>query len=72
MRDSFLPLFVVFSITMQFHMLTGPGTSIFRGMGRVYEEFNYSIPNLLVVAIYVVERLSPLITAGALTGVGLP
>jgi len=50
MRDSLLPLFVVFSITMQFHMLTGPGTSIFRGMGRVYEEFNYSIPNLLLVA----------------------
>jgi len=50
MRDSLVPLFVVFSIAMQFHMLTGPGTSIFRGMGRVYEEFNYSIPNLLLVA----------------------
>jgi hypothetical protein len=36
---------------MQFHMLTGPGTSIFRGMGRVYEEFNYSIPNLLMLAV---------------------
>jgi O-antigen/teichoic acid export membrane protein len=46
-----IPLFVVFSIAMQFHMLTGPGTSIFRGMGRVYEEFNYSIPNLIVVAV---------------------
>jgi len=32
-------------------MLTGPGTSIFRGMGRVYEEFNYSIPNILLLAI---------------------
>jgi hypothetical protein len=42
---------VVFSIAMQFHMLTGPGTSIFRGMGRVYEEFNYSVPNLLLVAL---------------------
>ena len=51
MRDSLVPLFVVFSIAMQFHMLTGPGTSIFRGMGRVYEEFNYSIPNLLLVAV---------------------
>ncbi len=51
MRDSLVPLFVLFSITMQFHMLTGPGTSIFRGMGRVYEEFNYSVPNLLLVAI---------------------
>jgi len=36
---------------MQFHMLTGPGTSIFRGMGRVYEEFNYSVPNLAIVAV---------------------
>jgi hypothetical protein len=46
-----IPLFVVFSIAMQFHMLTGPGTSIFRGMGRVYEEFNYSIPNLVMLAV---------------------
>jgi O-antigen/teichoic acid export membrane protein len=44
-------LFVLFSVAMQFHMLTGPGTSIFRGMGRVYEEFNYSIPNILLLAI---------------------
>ena len=51
MKESLIPLFVVFSIAMQFHMLTGPGTSIFRGMGRVYEEFNYSIPNLLLLAV---------------------
>jgi len=51
MRESLIPLFVLFSLAMQFHMLTGPGTSIFRGMGRVYEEFNYSIPNLLLVAV---------------------
>ncbi|MGA2538482.1 MAG: lipopolysaccharide biosynthesis protein [Terracidiphilus sp.] len=51
MRESLIPLFVLFSISMQFHMLTGPGTSIFRGMGRVYEEFNYSIPNILMLAV---------------------
>lgn len=51
MRDALVPLFVLFSISMQFHMLTGPGTSIFRGMGRVYEEFNYSVPNVIVLAI---------------------
>jgi O-antigen/teichoic acid export membrane protein len=51
MRDSFISLFVIFSIAMQFHMLTGPGTSIFRGVGRVYEEFNYSIPNLISLAV---------------------
>jgi hypothetical protein len=33
------------------HMLTGAGTSIFRGMGRVYEEFTYSIPNLALLAV---------------------
>ena len=46
-----LTLFVVFSISMQFHMLTGPGTSIMRGMGRVWEEFSYSVPNLIFLAI---------------------
>jgi len=51
MKSALIPLFVIFNIAMQFHMLTGPGTSIFRGMGRVYEEFNYSIPNLLLLAI---------------------
>ncbi len=51
MRESLIPLFVVFSLAMQFHMLTGPGTSIFRGMGRVYEEFNYSVPNLLLLGV---------------------
>jgi hypothetical protein len=51
MRDALVPLFVLFSISMQFHMLTGPGTSIFRGMGRVYEEFNYSVPNIILLAV---------------------
>jgi O-antigen/teichoic acid export membrane protein len=51
MNRSLIALFVVFSLTMQMHMLTGTGTSIFRGMGRVYEEFNYSIPNLLLLAV---------------------
>ena len=51
MRDTLVPLFVVFSIAMQFHMLTGAGTSVFRGMGRVYEEFTYSVPNLVLLAV---------------------
>jgi O-antigen/teichoic acid export membrane protein len=51
MREALIPLFVVFSLAMQFHMLTGPGTSIFRGMGRVYEEFNYSVPNVLLLGV---------------------
>jgi O-antigen/teichoic acid export membrane protein len=51
MRDKLIPLFVVFSLALQFHMLTGPGTSMFRGMGRVYEEFTYSVPNLVLLAV---------------------
>ncbi len=51
MRDTLIPLFVLFSLAMQMHMLTGAGTSILRGMGRVYEEFSYSIPNLLFLAV---------------------
>ncbi len=46
-----IPLFVAFSISMQFHMLTGPGTSILRGIGKVWEEFYYSIPNILFLAL---------------------
>ncbi len=48
-----IALFVVFNISLQFHMLTGPGTSMFRGIGKVYEEFTYSIPNLILLAMTV-------------------
>jgi hypothetical protein len=51
MHQRLITLFVVFNLAMQFHMLTGPGTSMFRGMGRVYEEFNYSIPNLVLLGV---------------------
>ena len=50
MRHTLTTLFVVFEITLQCHMLAGPGTSLLRGMGRVYEEFSYSIPNVLLLA----------------------
>ena len=46
-------LFAVFTIWLQFHMLTGPGTSVLRGMGRVYDEFFYSIPNVIFLAMTV-------------------
>ena len=36
---------------MHTHMLTGAGTSIFRGMGRIYEEFTYPIANLALLAV---------------------
>lgn len=51
MRQTLVALFVLFSFALQFHMLTGPGTSLLRGMGRVYEEFHYTIPNLLLLAV---------------------
>jgi len=66
MRHTLITLFVVFSLATQFHMLTGPGTSLFRGMGRVYEEFTYSIPNLVLIAItlpaarWIVGRWTPM------------
>jgi O-antigen/teichoic acid export membrane protein len=53
MHQRVIALFVVFNLAMQFHMLTGPGTAMFRGMGRVYEEFTYSIPNLILLGITV-------------------
>ncbi|WP_420236779.1 lipopolysaccharide biosynthesis protein [Telmatobacter bradus] len=68
MRQTLLPLFVVFSLATQMHMMTGPGTSIFRGTGRVYLEFSYSIPNLLLLAVFL--PLSRWIT-GAWTPLGI-
>ncbi len=53
MHQRLITLFVVFNLAMQFHMLTGPGNSMFRGMGRVYEEFTYTIPNLILLGITV-------------------
>ncbi len=46
-------LFLLFTLATQMHLLTGPGTSILRGMGRVYDEFFYSVPNLLLLCVFV-------------------
>jgi O-antigen/teichoic acid export membrane protein len=42
-------LMAIFAVQQNVHLLTGPGTSILRGIGRPQEEFFYSIPNLLTV-----------------------
>ena len=44
-------LFTLFNVAIQVHMLTGPGTSILRGIGRIYEEFWYAIPNVVFIGV---------------------
>jgi O-antigen/teichoic acid export membrane protein len=62
-------LVVIFSISTQIHLLTGPGTSILKGIGRPKEEFAYTIPNLL--ALLVTVPLSRVILGGWTTlGIG--
>jgi O-antigen/teichoic acid export membrane protein len=51
-------LVVIFSISTQVHLMTGPGTSILRGIGKVREEFHYAIPNVLVLLLAIpISRL---------------
>jgi O-antigen/teichoic acid export membrane protein len=62
-------LMAIFAIQQNVHLLTGPGTSILRGIGRPEEEFFYSIPNLLLVLATV--PLSRLILGSwSVTGLG--
>jgi O-antigen/teichoic acid export membrane protein len=46
-------LLVVFSVSTQVHLLTGPGTAILKGLGRPLEEFFYAIPNILFLVVTV-------------------
>jgi O-antigen/teichoic acid export membrane protein len=41
---------VLFGVAMQVHLLTGPGTSILRGMGRLSGDFYYLLPNIVFLA----------------------
>ncbi len=61
-------LVVIFSISTQVHLMTGPGTSILRGIGRQYEEFHYALPN--VAALLVTVPISRLVL-GRWTGLGI-
>ncbi len=45
-------LMVVFCLSTQAHLMTGPGTSILKGLGRPKEEMHYIIPNLVAVVIF--------------------
>src|SRR5262245_31697006 len=42
-------LMVLFAVATQVHLMTGPGTSILKGVGRPREECRYAIPNILVL-----------------------
>jgi O-antigen/teichoic acid export membrane protein len=46
-------LMVIFAIAFQVNLMTGPGTSILKGIGRPKEEFYYCIPNVIVLLIAV-------------------
>jgi O-antigen/teichoic acid export membrane protein len=46
-------LVVIFSISTQVHLMTGPGTSILRGISRLNEEFHYALPNIAVLLLAV-------------------
>ncbi len=43
-------LMSIFAIQQQIHLLTGPGTSILKGIGRPREELFYSVPNIIALA----------------------
>jgi O-antigen/teichoic acid export membrane protein len=61
-------LMVVFSVSTQIHLMTGPGTSFLKGVGRPKEEFYYAIPSAIMAAILI--PLSRLIL-GQWTAVGI-
>jgi O-antigen/teichoic acid export membrane protein len=46
-------LMAIFALQQNVHHLTGPGTSILKGIGRPREELYYYIPNVLVAAVVI-------------------
>lgn len=44
-------LMAIFAVQQQFHVMTGPGTSIMKGIGRPREELFYSVPNIAAVLV---------------------
>jgi O-antigen/teichoic acid export membrane protein len=43
-------LLALFAVQQQFHTMTGPGTSILKGLGRPIEEIYYIVPNIILLA----------------------
>lgn len=46
-------LLVIFAVSTQVHLLTGPGTSVLKAAGKPMMEFHYSIANCLALAVIV-------------------
>jgi hypothetical protein len=46
-------LMVAFAVASQFHMMTGPGTSMVKGIGRPRMELHYSLMNIAMLCITV-------------------
>ena len=63
-------LMAVFAISVQTHMMTGPGTSLLKGLGRPKEEFQYCLPNVLAILI-VLPAVRLIAGAWTPTGIGV-
>jgi O-antigen/teichoic acid export membrane protein len=61
-------LMAAFAISVQAHMMTGPGTSLLKGLGHPKEEFHYCLPN--IVALLIALPLARLL-AGAWAPIGI-
>ena len=46
-------LMIAFSVATQVHLMTGPGTSILKGIGLPKEEFHYALPNMAAAAVLI-------------------
>jgi O-antigen/teichoic acid export membrane protein len=46
-------LMTIFSVQQHFDCMTGPGTSMLRGIGRPWQEFAYTVPNILLAAAFI-------------------
>jgi O-antigen/teichoic acid export membrane protein len=44
-------LMIVFTVSLQFHMLTGPGSSMMSGLGKPSESLWYTVANLIALCI---------------------
>lgn len=51
--DGAAVLATMFAVASQIHLMTGPGTSVLKGLGRPKEEFYYCIPNVAALALLV-------------------